>query len=92
MGVRYFAQFPSTFVERIEELKDCGVNNDFEGMKYTVLVYIAINQRENNFVSVAKNDIQFKTEKGTHQRKTDHSVTFKTLIDVIFNIFYVVFL
>jgi hypothetical protein len=30
-------------------------------MKYTVLVYIAINQRENNFVSVAKNDIQFKT-------------------------------
>jgi hypothetical protein len=61
MGVRYFTQFPSTFVERIEKLKDCGINNDFEGMKYTVLVYIAINQRENNFVSVAKNDIQFKT-------------------------------
>ena len=61
MGVRYFAQFPSTFVERIEKLKDCGIDSDFEGMKYTVLVYIAINQRENNFVSVAKNDIQFKT-------------------------------
>jgi hypothetical protein len=70
MGVRYFAQFPSTFVERIEKLKNCGIDNDFEGMKYTVLVYIAI----------------------THQWKTDHSVTFTTLIDVIFNIFYVVFL
>jgi hypothetical protein len=30
MGVRYFAQFPSTFVERIEKLKDCGV--DLEGI------------------------------------------------------------
>jgi hypothetical protein len=57
MGVRYFAQFPSTFVERIEKLKDRGIDNDFEGMKYTVLVYIAINQRENNFVSVAENYI-----------------------------------
>ena len=61
MGVRYFAQFPSTFVERIEKLKDCGIDSDFEGMKYIVLVYIAINQNKNNFVSVAKNDIQFKT-------------------------------
>jgi hypothetical protein len=61
MGVRYFAQFPCTFVERIEKLKDYGINSDLEGMKYTVLVYIAIKQRENNFVSVAKNDIQFKT-------------------------------
>ena len=61
MGVRYFAQFPSTFVERIEKLKDRGIDNDFEGMKYTVLVYIAINQREKNFVSVAENYIQFKT-------------------------------
>jgi hypothetical protein len=60
MGVRYFAQFPSTFVERIEKLKDCGINNDFEGMKYTVLVYIAINQDKNNFVSVSKNGIKFK--------------------------------
>ena len=64
MGVRYFTQFPSTFVERIEKLKDCGINNDFEGMKYTVLVYIAINQRESNFVSLSTNGItleQFKT-------------------------------
>ena len=61
MGVRYFAQFPSTFVERIEKLKDRGIDNDFEGMKYAVLVYIALKQRITNFDSVAKNDIQFKT-------------------------------
>jgi hypothetical protein len=60
MGVRYFAQFPSTFVERIEKLKDCGIDSDLEGMKYTVLVYIAINQDNNNFVSVSKNGIKFK--------------------------------
>jgi hypothetical protein len=29
-------------------------------MKYTVLVYIAINQDKNNFVSVSKNGIKFK--------------------------------
>jgi hypothetical protein len=61
MGVRYFAQFPSTFVERIEKLIDYGIDNDLEGMNYSVLVYIAIKQRENNFVSVAKNDMQLKT-------------------------------
>jgi hypothetical protein len=35
------------------------------------------------------NIICVATEKGTHQRKTDHSVTFTTLSYVIFNIFYV---
>jgi hypothetical protein len=29
-------------------------------MKYTVLVYIAINQEKEKFVSVPKNDIKFK--------------------------------
>ena len=60
MGVRYFEHFPSAFVERIEKLKHCGIDNEFEAMKYTVLVYIAINQDKNNFVSVSKNGIKFK--------------------------------
>jgi hypothetical protein len=79
MGVRYATQFPSTFVERIEKLKDYGIDSDFEGMQYTVLVYIG------NIMFVA-------TVKGTHQWKTYHSVTFTTLIDVIFTIFCVVLL
>ena len=60
MGVRYFEHFPSAFVERIEKLKHCGIDNEFEAMKYTVLVYIAINQEKEKFVSVPKNDIKFK--------------------------------
>ena len=60
MGVRYFAQFPSTFVERIEKLKDYGIDSNFEGMKYTVLVYIAIKQRENKCVSLSTNGIKFE--------------------------------
>jgi hypothetical protein len=60
MGVRYFEHFPSAFVERIEKLRHCGIDNEFEAMKYTVLVYIAINQEKEKFVSVPKNDIKFK--------------------------------
>jgi hypothetical protein len=31
-----------------------GIGNDFEGMKYTVLVYIAINQDKNNLSASLK--------------------------------------
>lgn len=79
IGVRYFTQFPSTFVERIEKLKDCGIDNDFEGMKYIVLVYIAINQRENNFVSVARNDIHFIYNLRLYSDRFTTEITLSTL-------------